>query len=476
MTALVNPSPLVTYTVGDPRPITRGESDSGAIIVAGDAVGLYDMAAAGLLNTTSAIYYSSSLDQHPAQLNQLLRSGAALVLTDTNRKQAFRWDTFVGDYGYTETAADHPQTNDPSDSPIELTPGAPLDSKTSAAYIGAVDVTASSYGNADSYTPEDDAYAAIDNNLDTSWTTGIGVPDPVGQWWQVKTARPISADQVTLVQPQNGNTSRAITKVTLTFDGRHPLTVNLGPSSLTVAGQRITFGTRSFTTLRVRIDATSDDNASSADATSIGFAEVEVPNLSVFEVVKLPTDLLKATGPASINNRLTIDLARAGFALHVPLSHRPRDHDRPRVHPAHGADVQPHRDGKSVGAHPRRRDRPLVGQEAPWADQRLVVAYSKGRLPGDLAATASAAADGNPGTAWQPGFGAPYQKGQWLEYDLKKPITFDHLDLQVMADGRHSVPTSIEVSASRAPGDHPCRSPCQQITTRHAEGPTVRSR
>ena len=75
-----------------------------------------------------------------------------------------------------------------------------------------------------------------------------------------------------------------------------------------------------------------------------------------------------------------------------------------------------------------------------------MVAYSNGRLPGDLQAGASAAADGDPATAWQPGFGSAYQKGDWLEYDLPAPITFDHLNLQIVADGRHSVPTSLTVS------------------------------
>ena len=108
----------------------------------------------------------------------------------------------------------------------------------------------------------------------------------------------------------------------------------------------------------------------------------------------------------------------------------------------------------------------LVGREAPGRPTP-VIAYSKGRLPGDLEATASAAADGNPATAWQPGFGAPYQKGQWLEYDLQKPITFDHLDLQVVADGRHSVPTDRSAVSHRV-GSRVVTLPT--ITDRHADG------
>ncbi len=448
LTALPNPSPVVTYTVADPRPITRAESNGGALIVAGDGVGLQNLAAAGLLNTSSAIYYSSTLDKRPAQLRRLLSGGAALVLTDTNRKQAFRWDTFVGDYGYTETPSDHPSKTDPSDSPINLTPGAPADSKTVASYLGAVNVTASSYGNADSYTPEDAAYSAIDGNLDTAWTTGIGMSDPAGQWWQVAVPRPISADKLTLVQPQNGNTSRTITKVTLTFDGGRPVTEALSPASLAPTGQTITFAPRSFRTLRVRIDATSNDHESPSAATSVGFAEVEVPNLRVLQVIKMPEDLLSAAGTASLANRLTIDMVRQRVSPYSFPYRTDPETTIARAFTLPTARTFSLSGTASISALiPDDEIDTLVGREVPSSSP--VIAYSKGRLPGDLAATASAAADGNPATAWQDGFGAAYQKGQWLEYDLRHPITFDHLDLQIVADGRHSVPTSITISTDQ---------------------------
>ncbi len=74
-------------------------------------------------------------------------------------------------------------------------------------------------------------------------------------------------------------------------------------------------------------------------------------------------------------------------------------------------------------------------------------AYSSGRLPGGLKATASATVDGNPATAWQPGLGTKAQIGSSLTYDLTKPQALSHLNLQVIADGRHSVPTSLTVTS-----------------------------
>ncbi len=82
----------------------------------------------------------------------------------------------------------------------------------------------------------------------------------------------------------------------------------------------------------------------------------------------------------------------------------------------------------------------------PTLNDGGIEAYSKSRLPGDLAANASAAADGDNSTVWQPGFGSQYQEGDWLEYDLARPVTFGDLTLAIVADHRHSVPTSVTVS------------------------------
>jgi hypothetical protein len=72
-----------------------------------------------------------------------------------------------------------------------------------------------------------------------------------------------------------------------------------------------------------------------------------------------------------------------------------------------------------------------------------VVARSSRTLPGTVKARASAAVDGDAATAWQTPFSDI--KGQSLDITYPSVLTFDHLDLQVIADGRHSVPTRIEI-------------------------------
>ncbi len=439
------PPPLVTYTVNNPRPIVRGESNSGALVVAGDATGLAEMATAGLLNTSSAIYYSGQLDSHPNQLRHLLAKGAALVVTDTNRKQGFRWDTLTANTGYIESPTSNPAKTDLSDSPINLFPKAPMSARTTAYDIGAVHVTASSYGNTVSYTPEDRAYNAIDGNLGTNWETGTFVPNPRGQWWQVIFQKPITENHVTLVQPLTGDTSRWITRATLTFDGRHPVTVNLGPGSRTPSGQLVSFSPRSFKTLRITIDSTSNNHASPTAASAVGFAEVEIPGQHVTEMIKMPTDLLSAAGKSSISNRLTLIMSRQRVSPYPPRTSPETTINREFTLPT--ARTFTLSGTASISALiPDSQISQLVG--VPGSSGSGVVAFSNGRLPGDLRAGASAAADGNPLTAWQPGFGSAYQIGDWLQYDLPRQITFNHLNMLIVADGRHSVPTSISVTAT----------------------------
>ncbi|HVX21640.1 MAG TPA: alpha-(1-_3)-arabinofuranosyltransferase family protein [Acidimicrobiales bacterium] len=477
--AITWPSPLVTYTVDTPRPITRAESNRGAVVVAGDATGIQALAGTGLLDGDSAIYYAGTLTDGggkgtgadsggkaeaaagtgtsggaaaSTQLRQLLRTGAVLAVTDTNRKQAFRWDTLTANYGYTETPSEDPAKTTLSDSPIDLFPKAAAGAHTTAAYVGAVDVTASSYGNPVSYTPENRAYSAVDGNLDTAWVTGTFVADPAGQWWQARFSRPATTDHVTLVQPQTGTRRRWITRATLTFDGGHPLTVSLGPSSRNPTGQTVHFPARTFHTLRVTIDATNDDTATPAAASAVGFAEVQVPGVQVVEVVKMPTDLLDAAGASSVDNRLTLSMTRQRITPFPPRSDPEANISRQFTLPTARTFTLSGTASISALIPDDQIDR-LVGLSGSTGSG--TIAYSSARLPGSLWSGAAAAVDGRATTAWQPGFGTTHQVGDWLQYNLARPLTFDHMDLQVVADGRHSVPTQITVTATTAAQLHP---------------------
>jgi arabinofuranan 3-O-arabinosyltransferase len=444
-TNLAWPAPLVSYTVDNPRPIVRTESTKDPLIIDGDASGIVNSASVGLLKDNPTILYAGTLDTNAPLRSRTLAKPAQLVITDTNRKQGYRWNSLNDNTGYTETAKQGPDTADPSDAPIVLFPGAPADAQTTAVLLGISSVTASSYGSSVIYLPENRPSAALDNNTQTSWLDDSIAP-PLGQWWQVVLQHPRTEHSITLVQPQTGDPDLYITKAVLTFDGSHPVTVHLGPSSRTAAGQVIDFPARSFSTLRITVTGVgnTEPHTPVLSRSSVGFAEVEIPGITANETIAMPEDLLRAAGTASISDRLSLVMTRLRSAGTPPRTNVETSLSRSFWLPT----------ARTFSLAGQARISPLIPDDEidrlvgrPGSFHDGLVAYSLGRLPGDLKAGAIAAVDDNLSTYWQPGFGAAHQAGQWLEYDLGKPITFDHLDLQVVADGQHSVPTQVTVTA-----------------------------
>jgi len=439
------PAPLVSYTVANPRPIVRTESTADPLVVAGDANGVVGAASVGLLSGNPTILYSGTLDTNKALQKSTLTDPANLVVTDTNRKQGYRWNSLNENIGYTETAAQGPDTADPSDAPLNLFPGAPADAQTTTVLAGVSSVTASSYGSSITYLPEDRPAAALDGNPQTAWLTN-SFTDQLGEWWQVVLAKPRTESQLLLVQPQTGDPDRHITKVTLTFDGGHPVTIPLAAASRTPTGQVVTFPARTFTTLRITVSGVAVDNPSSpvGSRSSVGFAEVGIPGVSVDETVSMPQDLLRAAGTASQSDRLTLVMTRLRSTGTPPRADVEHSLQRTFWLPT----------ARTFSLVGQARISPLIPDDEidrvvgrPGSDYTGTVAYSLGRLPDDLRANAMATLDNDPSTVWEPGYGVAHQAGQWLQYHFVSPLSFDHLDLQIVADGRHSVPTQLTISA-----------------------------
>ncbi len=438
------PAPLVTYKVADPRPVVRAESLADPLVVDGGGSGVVNAAPTGLLAGHPTILYAGTLDLHPRLRTSVLSGPADLVVTDTNRKQGFEWNSLNENTGYTEPASQPPSTN-PSDAPIDLFPGAPADAKTTAVFDGISSVTASSYGSSLTYLPEDQPAAALDGNLQTAWLDN-SFAVPTGQWWQVVLDHRASPGSVTLVQPQTGLPDRFITSVVLTFDGKHPLRVALGPASRTPAGQRIPLGGRSFTTLRVTIagyGVSAQHNKAGFDS-AVGFAEVQIAGVHANETIAMPQDLLRSAGTRSLADPLTFLMTRQRMSGFPPRSSPEPVLSRQFWLPT----------ARTFSLSGTARISPLIPDNTieqlvgrPGSNGSGIVAYSRGRLPGDLRAGAMATLDGSSQTVWEPGFGASQQPGNWLDYNLPRPVTLDHLDLQVVADGEHSVPTTMTVSA-----------------------------
>ncbi len=440
------PPPVAVFPVPGARPITRTESPQDPLVVAGDGQGLVAAAAAGLLASNPTIFYSATFAGDRAGLERQLQNHAVLVVTDSNPKELSTWGTVVDNYGYVEQANETPLASNPAEEPNPVFPGAGSDTQTVAVVNGVASVRATAYSNPITNTAENQPLNAADGNPNTAWTEGAFSP-ATDESIQVKLVRPVTTDHLTLLQPQTGPRNRTVTQVTLTFDGGSPVTVPLGAASTVTPGQVVSFPRRTFHTVNVTVDATSagvrkDYRSQSA----VGFAEITIPGVPpATEALRLPTDLLAKTGASSLYHQLDLLMSRIRTQVTPPRSDPEASMVRQFTLPtARTFSVGGAARISTLAADPVIDD--LLGRTGSPGAVTVTLSNSSGRLPGDLRAGAAAAVDGDPGTSWSPGFGT--SAGQWVEYQLSKPITLDHLDLQVVADGRHSVPTSITVSTA----------------------------
>lgn len=447
--ALPEPPQVGLFPVeGDPS-IVAAKPESTLVLVAGNGDGLVAAAAAGLIDGDELVRYSASYAAEGGDgvdaLVEAAEGGTPLIVTDTNRRAGRRWGSVHETDGATEEADEDALELDLSDNRLPLFPGTGSDVQTVAVQADDLDVRASSYGNTVTYTPEDRATRAFDDDLASGWYTSA-FAEAAGERIVATYATPRTTDSVQLLQASHGIQNRWITRVRLRFDGGEPLDVDLGDASRTAPGQEITFPERTFSELDVEILATDPGRRDTYDDLSgVGFADIRLGDgdVRVDEAVRPPVDLLDALGEGSLDNPLAIVLTR--------MRSRPSASLRSDEEPTLVRDlVLP--DGRefavvgtarlSAGTSDATIDR-LLGR--PTVEEGGVEPSSTRRLPGDASAGASAAIDGDPTTHWSPGFLG--QDGEATTYRVAEPVSFDHLDLQVVADGRHTVPTRLRIVA-----------------------------
>ena len=245
------------------------------------------------------------------QLAAALRTGADLVVTDSNRRRARRWDTLRDDVGYTERAGQPSLVADPEDHRLDIASNVTDADRTVVEQRGArVDATA--YGDATFYVPEDRPALAFDGNTQTAWRAG-GSEDQVNARLIVRPDHPVHADHVTLVQPLNGARDRSIARVRISFDHGPSVDATLDAHSQTAAGQVIHFSPRKVHQLSIEVLGTT-----AGPATPVGFAEVGLGHVHVDEITRIPVDLLRRAGAASLRHRLVIALSRLRANPGVP--------------------------------------------------------------------------------------------------------------------------------------------------------------
>ena len=230
--------------------------------------------------------------------SRLLASGRDLVVTDTNRKQAFRWDTIAANTGYTETPA---RTRPQPTRATARSTSSPARRPTPdhRRLHGAVDGHRLLLRQHDHlHSPRTGPPAPSTATLDTAWETGTFVADPRASGGRSHFAH--AGDH----RPRHPRPAPDGARRPVDHQGhpdlrrRPPGHRSLGPASRTAGGQIITFPARTFPTLRITIDATSDDHASPATAAPVGFAEVaRSPASTSSRSSRCPTTSCPRPGP-----------------------------------------------------------------------------------------------------------------------------------------------------------------------------------
>ncbi len=441
-------APVEVYPVQHPTSIVRAESTDHALMVSGDGEGLVDAADVGLLDGAGVIRYSGSYTSADA-LRRATGAADVLVVTDSNRLRARRWTTVTQTVGFTEQAGatDAPLDTDPTDARLDVFPGEQPSALTTTDQVGVRRVVATAFGNTNTYWPEDRPAMALDGDPGTAWETQ-GFGDARGQRIEVDLKGPITTDHVNLVQPLTGNPNRFITNAVLTFDGGKPVNVVLGARSRTAAGQTVTFPSRTFRTFTVTIKQTNDHRTNLfGQDDPVGFAEIRLRDVHatrdvrVDEVVQMPSDELSALGASSGDHPLVLVMNRDAIRPVPPRTQPELSIAREFVVPSArtfvltgNATVSPDAPDAAITAALH----PVGGAREPIAERE------RASLPGCLACRADAAFDDDPASAWQTPFDQP--TGQWAQAASPSALALDHLDLSVIADGRHSVPTRVRVT------------------------------
>jgi arabinofuranan 3-O-arabinosyltransferase len=435
------PPHVALFPIESPRRIVSTSPTHAPVVLEGDGAGVVDAAAAGLVDGKGILLYAASLDG--AELKRALGDDADLIVTDTARRRARRWDTLRDDVGLTERAGQHAIGEDVNDFRYEITDHLTDGDRTVVETKGArVDATA--YGDRGTYIPSERPALAFDGDLRTAWRVAGG-DVPRGDRLELRLHDPVRTDGITLVQPLDAD--RVVTKVRVRLDGGAPIDVVVDDSSRTEAGQRITFPGR-----RVRRIDVEPLEVSGGPSASVGFAEVRLDGVAggtplVDEVVRVPSRLLRRAGPAAASSRLgfVFTRARTDPALHgrtdeeLVLARRfalPSSAGAERAFAVSGvARVDPNAPDATLDI--------VSGTTAPGVEFR-----ASGHRKGDAGARASRAFDGSVATAWDAPFGQ--QVGQWVEAGLAQPTAVDGATITVVADGRHSVPTKVRVEADGA--------------------------
>jgi arabinofuranan 3-O-arabinosyltransferase len=462
--------PVEVFPVEDARPIVDVRGADGQVVLAGDGEGLVDAAAAGLLGGEELVRYASSLGA--AGVSSAVSDGAALVVTDGNRRQGRRWSTVRDVLGYVEPP---PMLEDDlTDNRLPVFPEAEAGWETLAA-SGVLEVTATSYGNPISFTPEYRPAHAADGDLTTEWRTGASA-DVRGERIELRAPAGVAAGSLRIVQQLSGFRNRHITRIAVSVDGGDALEVELDDRSLSPQGQLVDLPVDAGDTVhRVALEVLADSAGRHPrwgrpvrfnGLSQVGFTELELlppggaagGDLGSSTGARSGEDRAVATDAAlALPAAATASITGGGSPVALVLT-------RWRAEPTDAVRSDPERALVRTWDQPVARTFELAGTarlSPRAADEVLAEAVgvsgpqvqATSRLTGVATALATAALDGDRSTWWSPAFddGRPGGDAEpALTVTAAAPVTLDAIAPVVVDDGRRSVPTSIRVEVDGA--------------------------
>ncbi len=418
--------PLQRYAVSDSPPIVRAEPASGALLIDGDNFALPGLQRLGLLRGRPA--YRLLGDVSSDDLALALDDGAHLVLTDTNRRRAWRVPRLGQSYSPTLRAED---PLNPGTTTLSLF-GDPRRQST-AVFNGARSVTATSSGSIFGPVPNDKPAFAFDGDPSTAWMTGdFGAA--VGQSITLELQQPQIVSSVTLRPVLGGPVQIAGVRIELdgrTVDADVPdqpsVDVTLPPT----------------TTSKVTVEITRTRGGPGLNP--VGFSEIAIPGVQVSEGVSLAGRLRGLLGGLDTRARQRL----ASTPLDVVLARADGDPSRLDDDEERALDRSfwlP--DSRTLQLSGFARFGPgladsQVDQLAGASGQ--VIADSSSRAFDGIGLRASQALDGDSDTAWVP---AGRGVGEWI--DVRFPTrTLDQVSVtQLVPKGLVGVDTATGADLS----------------------------
>lgn len=436
---LVDPPQVAVIPVEGAPSIYALKPMASTVVVAGDGAGLVDAASAGLIDGTELIRYAGSLA--PEDLQEALRHGGRVIITDTNRKRGERWGSLRHNRGHTERADEPTLRTDLGDNRLPRFPDAEIDTQTVAVQRGGVTADATAYGNPITYAGEERAARAVDGDPRTAWSVGA-FSDARGETLRLTYDDPITTDSIRIQQMSPDDSNRAITSLRLTFDGADTLDLDLDPTSRQEPGQTFPIAERTFSRLEATIVADSaGDPPRFREFGPLGIAEI-VPSPdapTIDEVIRVPGETLTAAGALADE----IPLALVFTRIRQDPTDRTRDDEERSIRRLFELPVERAFSATGVVRLSARADDAvldsLLGQQ-----QSGVQVRATSRMDGGRTQRAAAALDGDPATAWTTPWGQPIDEA--LTVSVDEPRIFDGFEFEVKTDGRHSVPTRLRVS------------------------------